>query len=94
MTEIWPNRKFHMEMYFWHSAHWALWNNWDLLRRSSNIYSRFLDRSLKFAQVQQGWPSGARWPKMTGEIFPTPMSRMDVDDGQSQIRLVSSTLFG
>ncbi|KAK1216363.1 hypothetical protein PQX77_020977 [Marasmius sp. AFHP31] len=58
-------RKFHMEMYFWHSAQWALWNNWDLLRRSSDVYSRFLPSSLVRAQVQQGWASGARWPKMT-----------------------------
>ncbi|KAF8066644.1 Six-hairpin glycosidase-like protein [Lyophyllum atratum] len=57
--------KFHMEMYFWHSAHWALWNNWDLLRRSSSIYARFLDSSIKRAQAQQGWAAGARWPKMT-----------------------------
>ncbi|THU93929.1 hypothetical protein K435DRAFT_967064 [Dendrothele bispora CBS 962.96] len=57
--------KFHMEMYFWHSCHWALWNNWDLLSRSSSIYSRFLPSSLARAQIQQGWSSGARWPKMT-----------------------------
>ena len=52
-------------MYFWHCAHWALWNNWDLLHRSSSIYSRFLPTSITRAQVQQGWPVGARWPKMT-----------------------------
>ncbi|KAL9709592.1 hypothetical protein Ac2012v2_007331 [Leucoagaricus gongylophorus] len=52
-------------MYFWHSAHWALWNNWDILNRSSSIYSRFLLSSLARSEVQQGWPSGARWPKMT-----------------------------
>ncbi|KAF4607281.1 hypothetical protein EYR38_001342 [Pleurotus pulmonarius] len=57
--------KFHMEMYFWHSAHWALWNNWDLLRRSSDVYSRFLPSSIRRAQVQQNWDAGARWPKMT-----------------------------
>ncbi|KAG6877943.1 hypothetical protein C0993_001801 [Termitomyces sp. T159_Od127] len=54
-----------IEMYFWHCAHWALWNNWDLLRRSTTIYSRFLNSSIARAQVQQGWPAGARWPKMT-----------------------------
>ncbi|ESK84899.1 hypothetical protein Moror_14900 [Moniliophthora roreri MCA 2997] len=57
--------KFHMEMYFWHSAQWALWNNWGLLRRSSDVYSRWLSSSMVRAQVQQGWTSGARWPKMT-----------------------------
>lgn len=57
--------KFHMEMFFWHSAHWALWNNWDLLDRSSNVYSRFLATSLQRAQVQEHWDTGARWSKMT-----------------------------
>jgi len=54
-----------MEMYFWHAAHWALWNNWDLLDRSSHIYSQFLPTALIRAQDEQGWSSGARWPKMT-----------------------------
>ncbi|RXW12671.1 hypothetical protein EST38_g13182 [Candolleomyces aberdarensis] len=57
--------KFHMEMYFWHSAHWALWNNWSILNLSSSIYARFLSASKTLSQVQQGWSSGARWPKMT-----------------------------
>ena len=54
-----------MEMFFWHSAHWALWNNMDILTRSTSVYSRFLPSSTTRAQTQQGWPSGARWPKMT-----------------------------
>ncbi|KAK0186407.1 Six-hairpin glycosidase-like protein [Armillaria mellea] len=58
-------RKFHMEMYFWHSAHWALWNNWDLLNRSIGTYDKFLPSSITRSQKQQHWPSGARWPKMT-----------------------------
>ncbi|KAF5370972.1 hypothetical protein D9757_009890 [Collybiopsis confluens] len=33
--------------------------------RSSGVYGRFLETSLIRAQVQQGWASGARWPKMT-----------------------------
>ncbi|KAI0635047.1 Six-hairpin glycosidase-like protein [Trametes polyzona] len=57
--------KFHMEMFFWHSAHWALWNNWDLLDRASSVYSRFLPTAIQRAQVQQGYPTGARWSKMT-----------------------------
>ncbi|KAI0360798.1 hypothetical protein OH77DRAFT_1418813 [Trametes cingulata] len=57
--------KFHMEMFFWHSAHWALWNNWDLLNRASSVYSRFLPTAIQRAQVQQGYPTGARWSKMT-----------------------------
>ncbi|KAI0646199.1 Six-hairpin glycosidase-like protein [Trametes meyenii] len=57
--------KFHMEMFFWHSAHWALWNNWDLLDRASSVYGRFLPTAIQRAQVQQGYPVGGRWPKMT-----------------------------
>ena len=54
-----------MEMFFWHSCHWALWNNWDLLHRSVDVYSRFLQTSIERAQVQEGYKYGARWSKMT-----------------------------
>ena len=54
-----------MEMFFWHSAHWALWNNWDLLDRASGTYSRFLPTSIERAHVQQHYSAGARWSKMT-----------------------------
>ncbi|KAJ4481894.1 Six-hairpin glycosidase-like protein [Lentinula aciculospora] len=57
--------KFHMEEYFWHSAHWALWNNLPILLRSSSIYNKFLFTSIIRAHVQQGYSSGARFPKMT-----------------------------
>ncbi|KAJ7176773.1 Six-hairpin glycosidase-like protein [Mycena filopes] len=57
--------KFHLEMFFWHCQHWALWNNWDLLLRSSTVYDRFLATAIARAQVQQGWPAGARWGKMS-----------------------------
>ncbi|KAK0234943.1 Six-hairpin glycosidase-like protein [Armillaria nabsnona] len=63
--EVMNNGWFHMEMYFWHSAHWALWNNWDLLNRSIGTYDTFLPSSIARSQDQQHWPSGARWPKMT-----------------------------
>ncbi len=33
--------KFHMEMYWWHSAHYALWDRWSLLDRSADVYARF-----------------------------------------------------
>ncbi len=54
-----------MEMTFWHLAHWALWNNWDILDRPMAMYRNFLQSSLERAQVQQGYHSGARWSKMT-----------------------------
>lgn len=54
-----------MEEIWWHCAHWALWSNIDLLSTCTSVYQRFLPTSIARAQVQQGWPSGARWPKMT-----------------------------
>ena len=54
-----------MEMAFWHLAHWALWDNWDILDRPLNVYSRFLASSIERAQKQEGYKSGARWSKMT-----------------------------
>lgn len=54
-----------MEMFYWHSVHWALWSQWDLLDRTNTVYSRFLSTAITRAQVQQGWPTGARWSKMT-----------------------------
>jgi hypothetical protein len=55
--------KFHMEMYLWHSAHLALFNKWDLLDRSTSIYTSFLPSAIDYALSQQH--DGARWPKMT-----------------------------
>lgn len=55
--------KFHMEMYWWHGAHYALWNRWPLLERSVDVYGSFLDSSRQRA-AEQGY-RGARWPKMT-----------------------------
>lgn len=43
-----------MEMFFWHNCHWVLWNNWDLLGRSVNVYFRFLPTSIERAQSQEG----------------------------------------
>lgn len=54
-----------MEEIWWHCAHWALWNNIDLLSNCTSVYERFLPLSIWRAQVQQGWSAGARWPKMT-----------------------------
>ena len=54
-----------MEQTWWHLAHWALWNNWELLDKSLSVYSRFLATSLQRAQVQEGFSMGARWSKMT-----------------------------
>ncbi|MFU8852060.1 hypothetical protein ACNAW0_13925 [Micromonospora sp. SL1-18] len=54
---------FHMEMYWWHAAHYALWNRWPLLDRSLGVYEHFLASARDRAR-DQGY-RGARWPKMT-----------------------------
>ena len=56
--------KFHLEMHWWHAAHFALWNRLPLLDRSLDYYRRILPRARATAQ-RQGY-RGARWPKMTG----------------------------
>jgi hypothetical protein len=56
--------KFHMEMYWWHAAHYALWDRWQLLNRSDGVYEKFLPMSRERAK-KQGY-RGARWTKMTG----------------------------
>jgi hypothetical protein len=55
--------KFHMEMYWWHAAHYALWGRFDLLNRSTGVYKHFL-KSSQARAAGQGY-KGARWPKMT-----------------------------
>jgi hypothetical protein len=55
--------KFHLEMHFWHAAHFALWDRLPLLENSLDYYRRILPRA-KATAARQGY-SGARWPKMT-----------------------------
>ncbi len=55
--------KFHLEMHWWHAAHFALWGRLDLLDRSLGYYGRVLPRARETAR-RQGY-AGARWPKMT-----------------------------
>jgi hypothetical protein len=56
--------KFHLEMHWWHAAHFALWGRLPLLERSLGYYQRILPKAQGTAR-RQGY-SGARWPKMTG----------------------------
>ena len=58
------NGKFHLEMHWWHAAHYALWDRWPLIERSLGWYARILPSARKTAQAQ-GY-RGARWPKMVG----------------------------
>jgi hypothetical protein len=56
--------RFHMEMVWWHAAHWALWNRWSKVRPSLDVYRKFLASSRQRA-AEQGY-LGARWPKAVG----------------------------
>jgi hypothetical protein len=55
--------KFHLEMHWWHAAHFALWGRTPLLERSMAYSERFLPVAEKKAR-KQGY-KGVRWPKMT-----------------------------
>jgi hypothetical protein len=55
--------KFHLEMQWWHAAHFALWNRLELLERSLPWYESILPAAKATARLQ-GY-KGARWPKMT-----------------------------
>jgi hypothetical protein len=66
--------KFHLEMHWWHEAHFALWNRLPLLEKSLGYYQRILPRAEGTAK-RQGY-AGARWPKMTspsGAESPSPV---------------------
>ncbi len=56
--------KFHLEMHWWHAAHFALWNRLPLLERSLDWYNSILPSARELAR-SQGY-RGARWPKMVG----------------------------
>jgi hypothetical protein len=56
--------KFHLEMHWWHAAHFALWNRLPLFERSLGWYQKILPQARALAQ-SQGY-TGARWPKMVG----------------------------
>ncbi len=56
--------RFHLEMHWWHAAHFALWGRPDLLRRSMDFYRRILPVARETAR-RQGC-RGARWPKQVG----------------------------
>ena len=55
--------KFHLEMHWWHAAHFALWNRPQLLERSLGWYNTITAKA-KNTATWQGY-RGARWPKMT-----------------------------
>lgn len=56
--------KFHLEIHWWHAAHFALWNRLPLLEKSLGWYAAILSSARDLAR-SQGY-RGARWPKMVG----------------------------
>lgn len=56
--------KAHLEMHWWHAAHFPLWGRPELLRRSLDWYRAILPRAFEMAATQ-GF-EGARWPKQVG----------------------------
>ncbi len=55
--------KFHMEMVWWHQAHFALWNRANMLSRTLPWYVTAADQARHIAE-RQGF-KGIRWMKMT-----------------------------
>ena len=69
--------KYHLEMHWWHAAHFPMWGRASLMERSLGWYSAILPSARAKAR-QQGY-TGARWPKMTaaeGRSSPSPVGEM------------------
>jgi hypothetical protein len=67
--------KFHLEMHYWHTAHFALWGRVGELKKSLAYYKKILPVARKIA-ASQGY-AGARWPKMcdpTGSNTPSSVA--------------------
>jgi hypothetical protein len=58
------NGKFHLEMHWWHAAHYALWGRFPLFEPSLHYYRDALPKAKQLAQ-SQGF-KGARFVKMSG----------------------------
>lgn len=55
--------KFHLEMHWWHAAHFVLWGRPELLEKSLPWYRTIAPQARQTA-ARQGY-RGLRWPKMT-----------------------------
>jgi hypothetical protein len=56
--------KFHMEMVWWHLAHYALWDRWPMADKALGCYQRFAPAARSLAE-QLGY-AGLKWPKSVG----------------------------
>jgi hypothetical protein len=55
--------KFHMEMYWWHAAHWALWGHPELLEKSLRNLTQLMPPGEAMAKLEGC--KGVKWSKMT-----------------------------
>jgi hypothetical protein len=56
--------QFHMEMVWWHLAHYALWDRWAMAEPALGCYQRFAPAARALA-AQLGY-KGLKWPKSVG----------------------------
>lgn len=56
--------QFHMEMFWWHLAHYALWGRWDMAVRALACYKRFEPQAQALAKQLDY--KGLQWPKSVG----------------------------
>jgi hypothetical protein len=61
--DVWRGQ-FHMEMTWWHLAHYALWDRWEQGERALGCYRPFLPAARALA-AQLGY-RGLKWPKSVG----------------------------
>ena len=69
--------KAHLEMYWWHAAHFALWGRERYLEAGLDWYRRYLHKARERAG-SQGY-RGARWPKMVDHMAvdsPSPVAAL------------------
>ncbi len=59
-TDSWRGQ-FHMEMIWWHLAHYALWNRWEMADKALSIYKRFIPTAKELSE-QLGY-KGLKWQK-------------------------------
>ena len=67
----------HLEMHWWHAAHYALWGRIELLEKSLDWYRKVFPQAKAIAK-RQGF-NGARWQKMTdntGEETPSSVGAL------------------
>jgi hypothetical protein len=69
--------KYHLEMHWWHAAHFAQWGHPELLERSLWWYKAIADKA-RVTATRQGF-DGLRWPKMvdtSGNETPSKIGQM------------------